>query len=249
MVPSAFRISQITPTGGRPASRARSTLASVCPTRRSTPPGTARRGKTCPGRRRSSGRVASSVMMRIVMARSAALIPVVTPKLRAASTDTVKAVPWGSVFTSVMGRSPSASARSPVRVTQMRPRPCTVMKFTSSGVMAEAAQTRSPSFSRSSSSATMTILPSRMSWRASSTRSKGMASFPGDAAPRESRRAVLFVVMERRLGEPPRGAGLRVRRCGSPSSGPHTCRAGPPRRSSTPRERRGRGSSGPRCGE
>ncbi len=43
------------PTGVRPASRARSTAASVCPARRSTPPGTARSGMTCPGRVRSHG--------------------------------------------------------------------------------------------------------------------------------------------------------------------------------------------------
>ncbi len=56
----------------------------------------------------------------------------------------------------------------------MSPRPCFVMKFTASGVAASAAMTRSPSFSRSSSSATMIIRPLRMSSRASSTRSKGM---------------------------------------------------------------------------
>jgi hypothetical protein len=46
IVPSAFRISQMTPAGWSPASRARSTLASVWPTRCRTPPGRARRGKT-----------------------------------------------------------------------------------------------------------------------------------------------------------------------------------------------------------
>ena len=39
MVPSSFMISQITPAGFRPASRARSTLPSVWPVRRRTPPG------------------------------------------------------------------------------------------------------------------------------------------------------------------------------------------------------------------
>src|SRR2546430_4264569 len=53
MEPSGFRISQITPAGYRPARRARSMLASVWPTRCSTPPGRARSGNTCPGRRRS----------------------------------------------------------------------------------------------------------------------------------------------------------------------------------------------------
>src|SRR4051812_18080310 len=45
------------------------------------------------------------------------------------------------------------------------------MKLTRSGVIFDAAQTRSPSFSRSSSSATMTSLPLRISSMASSTRS------------------------------------------------------------------------------
>ena len=53
--PSALRISQMTPAGTSPASRARSTLASVWPTRCSTPPGRARSGKMWPGRRRSDG--------------------------------------------------------------------------------------------------------------------------------------------------------------------------------------------------
>ena len=38
MVPSSFMISQITPEGSSPAMRARSTDASVCPARTSTPP-------------------------------------------------------------------------------------------------------------------------------------------------------------------------------------------------------------------
>src|SRR5229473_2127634 len=44
MVPSSFMISQMMPAGISPASRARSTEASVCPARTSTPPLRARRG-------------------------------------------------------------------------------------------------------------------------------------------------------------------------------------------------------------
>jgi hypothetical protein len=91
IVPSSFMISQITPAGVSPAIRARSTDASVCPARTSTPPFRARRGKTCPGRARSVGRVPVSIAVRMVMARSAVLIPVVVP--RRASIDSVKAVP------------------------------------------------------------------------------------------------------------------------------------------------------------
>ena len=45
IVPSSFMISQITPAGFSPASRARSTEASVWPARPSTPPLRARSGK------------------------------------------------------------------------------------------------------------------------------------------------------------------------------------------------------------
>jgi hypothetical protein len=45
MVPSSFMISQMTPAEKSPALRARSTDASVCPARTSTPPSLARKGK------------------------------------------------------------------------------------------------------------------------------------------------------------------------------------------------------------
>ena len=90
MVPSSFITSQITPAGISPASRARSTLPSVCPARTSTPPLRARSGKMCPGRTRSSGRASGLMAALMVVARSAALMPVVTP--RAASMLTVNAV-------------------------------------------------------------------------------------------------------------------------------------------------------------
>ena len=80
-------ISASTPAGRSPASRARSTAASVCPARRMTPPGTARSGTMWPGRRRSPGWVAGSASSRTVRARSVAEIPVPMPSL--ASTVTV----------------------------------------------------------------------------------------------------------------------------------------------------------------
>ncbi len=67
------------PTGVSPASRQRSTAASVWPGRSRTPPGRARNGKTCPGRTRSPTVVAGSASTRAVRARSAAEMPVVTP--------------------------------------------------------------------------------------------------------------------------------------------------------------------------
>ena len=76
---SALTISHSTPTGAQPAMRARSTAASVCPARFSTPPSRASSGKMWPGRSRSSGRVAGSTSALIVAARSAAEMPVVVP--------------------------------------------------------------------------------------------------------------------------------------------------------------------------
>ena len=89
--------------------------------------------------------------------RSEALMPVLMPL--AASTETVKAVEKLSRFCSTMALSPSSFARSPVSGAQMRPRPWVAMKLMICGVIFSAAQMRSPSFSRSSSSVTMTKRP------------------------------------------------------------------------------------------
>ena len=95
--------SQITPDGLRPASRARSTAASVCPVRSSTPPAFAFSGKMWPGWTRSRGRAAGSIATWIVCARSCAEMPVVMPSR--ASTETVKAV-WkaDSFFAAIRSR-------------------------------------------------------------------------------------------------------------------------------------------------
>ena len=90
-------------------------------------------------------------------ARSAALIPVVMPS--AASTETVNAVPKRAVFSSACGYNPRASHFSAVSGRQISPRPYFAMKLMISGVTFWAAQIRSPSFSRSSSSTRMTIRP------------------------------------------------------------------------------------------
>ncbi|CSI75585.1 Uncharacterised protein [Vibrio cholerae] len=49
MVPSSLRISTITDAGSKPAKRAKSHPASVCPARVNTPPSCAANGKICPG--------------------------------------------------------------------------------------------------------------------------------------------------------------------------------------------------------
>src|SRR5260370_6607722 len=168
MVPAAFIASQMTPAGLRPASRARSTLPSVWPARTSTPPLRARRGKTWPGRTRSSGDASGLMAALIVVARSAALMPVVTP--RAASMLTVNAVEYVLWFSLTIMVRPSRRTCSSVRLRQMSPRAFLAMKLIASGVTNCAASTRSPSFSRSASSTRMTMRPLRSSSSAFSTR-------------------------------------------------------------------------------
>ena len=104
MVPSSRMISQITPDGLRPASRATSTAASVWPARTSTPPGRATSGKTWPGETRASGPLVESIATAMVRARSAALIPVVMPSR--ASIETVKAVSWRLPLERAIGSQP-----------------------------------------------------------------------------------------------------------------------------------------------
>ena len=108
MRPPWSRISHTAATGRSPASRHRSGAASVWPARRSTPPGTARSGKMCPGRTRSLERVSGRASARSVLARSKAEVPVVVP-LRT-STDSVNGVPNLAVFCATMSFKPRRSA-------------------------------------------------------------------------------------------------------------------------------------------
>ena len=93
-----------------------------------------------------------------------------------ASIETVKAVPYGVSFRSVIWRRPRSSQRCSVRHKQMSPRPCVAMKLIASGVANWAATVRSPSFSRSAASTTTTNRPWRMSSIASSTVANGVTS-------------------------------------------------------------------------
>ena len=160
-------ISQITPAGIRPASRARSTAASVWPARSSTPPSLAFSGKTWPGWTRSLGRRVRvhrhlDRVRAVVRPRSRSSLP------RRASTETVKAVSNGDSFLAAIRSRPSSSQRSAVSERQISPRPWVAMKLIASGVANCAAIVRSPSFSRFSSSQTTTIRPRRISSIASS---------------------------------------------------------------------------------
>ena len=167
MLPSSFMISQITPAGLRPASRAMSTAASVWPARTSTPPSRARKGKTWPGVAMSWAPERGSMATATVRARSWAEMPVVTPSR--ASIETVKAVSWRLEFAAAISGRPRASRRSPGSARQIRPRPWVAMKLIAVGVHICAGTTRSPSFSRSSWSTRMNIRPLRASSMISST--------------------------------------------------------------------------------
>ena len=119
MSPSSFweTISHSAPTGASPASRARSTAASVCPGRRSTPPSRARSGSTCPGRTRSPATAVGSASSAMVRARSAAEMPVEIPTF--ASTVTVNAVRKLSRLVWCIGGRSSRSQSASVSPTQM----------------------------------------------------------------------------------------------------------------------------------
>ncbi len=90
IVSSGFRISTMAAQGSRPARRARSQPASVCPARVRTPPDCAMTGKMCPGWLRCSGVASGATAAWIVFARSCAEMPVVIPS--AASIEIVKLV-------------------------------------------------------------------------------------------------------------------------------------------------------------
>ncbi len=104
-----------------------------------------------------------------MVARSAAEMPVVTPCAAVASTETVNAVFMDSSLSCTICGSRSRSSSSPSMGAQIRPRHSLIMKATISGVAFSAARTRSPSFSRSSSSTTTTGRPAAMSEIARST--------------------------------------------------------------------------------
>jgi hypothetical protein len=103
----------------------------------------------------------------------------------------------------------SSSSRSPVIGMQMRPRPCVAMKLIASGVTFSAAIVRSPSFSRSSSSTTMSISPRGRRPRPRSIGANGPLA--GGA--------------RRRSGGGIASGALRVMMIGSRARAARTCRA------------------------
>jgi hypothetical protein len=115
-----------------------------------------------------------------VWARSYAEIPVLTPL--AASIVIVKAVCSGASFLAAIRLSPSRSQRSALSARQISPRASLAMKLIASGVANWAAITRSPSFSRLSSSQTITMRPARISSIASSIVENGLSPVSAPAS-------------------------------------------------------------------
>src|SRR5262249_44729664 len=164
----------MTPAGYSPAMRAVSPDASGWPVRTRTPPVRERSGNMWPGRARSCGRVAGSIAVSTVAARSAAEMPVLVRYF--ASIGMQNAVSNRELFWVTMSGISSSSSRSGVMDRQIRPRPWRAMKLIAAGVTFSAAIIRSPSFSRSASSTMMIILPSRTDSTASSMRANGVLS-------------------------------------------------------------------------
>ena len=158
ILPSSFRISHITPDGYSPASFGKSTDASVCPALLNTPPSIDLNGKIWPGLEKLDASILGSTSALTVFDLSEAEIPVVTP-LPFKSTETVKEVPYTSVFLPTIRSKPNSLHLSDSREQQIKPLPSLAMKFIISGVTFEEAQTKSPSFSLDSSSTTIIISP------------------------------------------------------------------------------------------
>ena len=142
--------------------------------RTSTPPSRARNGFTWPGRVKSADSVVGSLNKRIVVARSLALTPVPIPWRGCPSTLTVNAV-LRALLRDAARSSSSRSQITPSRATHKYPPPMRVKKFTISGVIFSAATTKSPSFSRCSSSTRTMARPADSSFRISSIEASGMA--------------------------------------------------------------------------
>ena len=119
IVPSSFKISHITATGVSPQILHKSTVASVCPSLSRTPLSFAINGKICPGLVKSLATELISANFLIVVSLSAIEIPVVV--LSFASTDTVKAVHFASVFLALIGSKFNLTAYSVDIGVQVKP--------------------------------------------------------------------------------------------------------------------------------
>ena len=115
-----------------------------------------------------------SIATSIVLALSAADIPVVTPS--EASIEIVKAVPNLDGFLCCIISKPRFSTFVLSRAKQIKPLPCLAIKFIESALANSAKIHKSPSFSRSSSSTRINILPFLASSITSSIEDKKLGS-------------------------------------------------------------------------
>src|SRR3954447_22893095 len=165
----------------------------------STPPSLAISGKTCPGRTKSVAPMLWFASARTVFVRCSAEMPVVSPWR--VSTETVNAVPSGASFIATIGSSLRRRASARVTGAQTMPQVLRMMKAIFSGVHSEAATTRSPSFSRSSSSVTATISPRANASMASVTVSDMSARRKRPGAARADLAAMAQIVVGEDAGD------------------------------------------------
>ena len=159
--------------------RARSTAASVCPARTSTPPSRARSGNTWPGPRevgrlrlridRGQHRRGAIGRGDAGASRDASRRSGRRTRCRTASVLSLHRQRQLELVEPLARSSTGRSGRGP----------CLAMKLMISGVTFSAATVRSPSFSRSSSSTTMIMRPSRKASTASSIGANGDRVLPG----------------------------------------------------------------------
>ena len=126
-----------------------------------------------PGRARSVGWVFGSIAARMVARAIGGGDAGRARRVLGVDRDAERRLEAGRVVRRPSAGCSSSSRRSSVIGRQIRPRPCLAMKLMTSGVTFSAAMVRSPSFSRSSSSTTMIIRPSRKASTAASMGEKG----------------------------------------------------------------------------
>ena len=154
-------ISQITAESFNPASLDMSTAASVWPALVSTPPSHAIRGNTCPGLTISPCLKFGFIAAVTVSALSNAEMPVVMLVLD--SIEMVNAVVFFFQLSGFIKGSFNSSALVSDIDRQIKPLPWVAMKLICSGLQREAGIIKSPSFSLSSLSTRIYILPLRAS--------------------------------------------------------------------------------------
>ena len=121
----------------------------------------------------------------------------------------MKSVRWLSRLLATIGPRPSRRSWGSTVGTQTMPLQYRIIMFTASAVACEAAMIRSPSFSRPSSSVTMTRRPAAISATADSTESKVPCGKTGMMGNTPKSRAAAPLSMRRR--SPRRGHGVKCR--------------------------------------